>query len=82
MPMPRVESTTKTAMNRTTSVEMINIQGMTCSEPISLWFPPLSLTVCLYLNIEMNMPAAAAEPMTPARFGPIACINRKFDGFA
>lgn len=23
-------------------------------------------------------PAATAEPMTPATFGPIACINRKF----
>jgi len=27
-------------------------------------------------------PAATAEPMTPATFGPIACINRKFCGFA
>ena len=26
--------------------------------------------------MAMNMPAAAADPMTPARLGPIACINR------
>src|SRR5690554_1921631 len=27
-------------------------------------------------------PAATAEPITPATFGPIACISRKFCGFA
>ena len=35
-----------------------------------------------YLNIDRNTPAATAEPMTPATFGPIACISRKFAGLA
>ena len=29
-----------------------------------------------------NIPAATAEPITPATLGPIACINRKFEGLA
>ncbi len=33
-----------------------------------------------YLNIERNQPAATADPITPATFGPIACISRKFEG--
>ena len=28
------------------------------------------------------MPAATAEPMTPATFGPIACISKKLLGLA
>ena len=28
------------------------------------------------------MPAATAEPITPATFGPIACMSRKFCGLA
>ena len=27
-------------------------------------------------------PAATAEPITPATFGPIACMRRKFEGFS
>ena len=30
----------------------------------------------------MNTPAATAEPITPATFGPMACIRRKFVGSA
>ena len=30
----------------------------------------------------MNVPAATAVPITPATFGPIACIKRKFVGSA
>ena len=30
----------------------------------------------------MNVPAATAVPITPATFGPIACISRKFVGSA
>ena len=30
----------------------------------------------------MRTPAATAEPITPATFGPIACIRRKFAGFS
>ena len=33
-------------------------------------------------NIAINVPAATAVPITPATFGPIACINRKLDGSA
>ena len=29
-----------------------------------------------------NIPAATAEPITPATLGPIACISRKFEGLA
>ena len=29
-----------------------------------------------------NTPAATVEPITPATFGPIACINKKLLGFA
>ena len=29
-----------------------------------------------------KIPAATAEPITPATLGPIACISRKFEGFA
>ena len=29
-----------------------------------------------------NIPAATAEPITPATLGPIACIKRKLDGFS
>lgn len=43
-------------------------------------------TLCLkqnYLpNTASRKPAAIAEPITPATFGPIACMRRKFDGFA
>ena len=30
----------------------------------------------------MNTPAATAEPITPATFGPMACISRKLLGFS
>lgn len=33
-------------------------------------------------SILSSTPAATAEPITPATFGPIACISRKFDGFS
>ena len=32
-----------------------------------------------YLKIDKSTPAATAEPITPATFGPIACINNTFD---
>ena len=32
--------------------------------------------------ILRSTPAATAEPITPATFGPIACISRKFVGFS
>ena len=35
-----------------------------------------------YPKNDNNIPAATAEPITPATFGPMACINRKFPGFA
>ena len=35
-----------------------------------------------YPNMPKNMPAATAVPITPAMFGPMACINKKFLGFA
>lgn len=31
-----------------------------------------------YVQRANRMPAATAEPITPATFGPIACIKRKF----
>ena len=30
----------------------------------------------------MRIPAATAEPMTPATLGPMACISRKLEGFS
>ena len=33
-------------------------------------------------NIESMTDAATAEPITPATFGPIACISRKFAGLS
>ncbi len=33
-------------------------------------------------NIAINVPAATAVPITPATFGPIACIRRKLVGSA
>ena len=32
--------------------------------------------------MAINVPAATAVPITPATFGPIACISRKFVGSA
>jgi hypothetical protein len=32
----------------------------------------------IYPSMLSRMPAATAEPITPATFGPMACINRKF----
>ena len=36
----------------------------------------------IYLNIIKRAPAATADPITPAIFGPIACISKKFLGFS
>lgn len=33
-------------------------------------------------NMASIVPAATAVPITPATFGPIACIRRKFDELA
>ena len=33
-------------------------------------------------NHMRNTPAATAEPITPATFGPMACMSRKFAGFS
>ena len=35
-----------------------------------------------YPSIAIRTPAATAEPITPATFGPIACIRRKLAGLA
>ena len=35
-----------------------------------------------YIKNPSRIPAATAEPITPATFGPIACIRRKFVGSA
>ena len=35
-----------------------------------------------YPKKDSNIPAATAEPITPATLGPIACISRKFEGLA
>ncbi len=35
-----------------------------------------------YPRNDSNRPAATAEPTTPATFGPMACIRRKFEGFS
>ena len=50
---------------------------------IILWaVKPIFYSFHYYLNIARNTPAATAEPITPATFGPIACMSRKFDGFS
>ena len=36
----------------------------------------------IYWKMLSNTPAATAEPITPATFGPIACMSRKFEGFS
>ena len=33
-------------------------------------------------NTFSKKPAAMAEPITPATFGPMACMSRKFEGLA
>ena len=38
--------------------------------------------IIFYLNMIKRTPAATADPITPAIFGPMACINRKFLGFS
>ena len=40
------------------------------------------LLIYLTPKIAINVPAATAVPITPATFGPIACIRRKFVGSA
>lgn len=41
------------------------------------------LLLCTYApNTLRTKPAATAEPITPATFGPIACMSRKFAGLA
>ncbi len=40
------------------------------------------MRVMIYLNIIKRTPAATADPITPAIFGPIACISKKFLGFS
>ena len=35
-----------------------------------------------YPNMLSRIPAATAEPMTPATFGPMACMRRKLLGLA
>ena len=35
-----------------------------------------------YPSIVRSTPAATAEPITPATFGPIACMRRKLLGFS
>lgn len=36
------------------------------------------IVTCIYPTIASKTPAATAEPITPATFGPIACMSRKF----
>ena len=46
------------------------------------WFmmrQPFNTQSIFQLKNAINTPAATAEPMTPATFGPIACINNTFD---
>ena len=33
-------------------------------------------------NSAIRTPAAIAEPITPATFGPMACMSRKLEGFS
>jgi hypothetical protein len=40
----------------------------------------LILFLFYYLQTQSKTPAATAEPITPATFGPIACINKKLAG--
>ena len=42
----------------------------------------LSSLLNYFPNKARNTPAATADPITPATLGPIACISKKFDGFA
>ena len=35
-----------------------------------------------YPKKDSNIPAATAEPITPATLGPMACISRKLEGLA
>lgn len=35
-----------------------------------------------YPKNDNKIPAATAEPITPATLGPMACISKKFEGFA
>ena len=41
------------------------------------------LNAITYLpRTESRIPAAIAEPITPATFGPMACMSRKLEGFS
>ena len=44
--------------------------------------PPIVVSEVLFNHprTESRTPAATAEPITPATFGPIACMSRKLDG--
>lgn len=44
--------------------------------------PDLSLSAYFGPNSDNRIPAAIAEPMTPATFGPMACMSRKFLGLS
>ena len=48
---------------------------------VKAWFGYL-LSPYYLASIAISVPAAIAEPITPATFGPIACIRRKFEGFS
>ena len=43
--------------------------------PVSEWKPGRTILLP-YIKNPNRIPAATAEPITPATFGPIACINR------
>ena len=42
----------------------------------------LGHSVQVYPNIANRIPAATAEPITPATLGPIACMSKKLPGFS
>ena len=52
--------------------KIANIKGVSLNEET-----PFKI-ICLtdYIKNPSKIPAATAEPITPATFGPIACINK------
>ena len=47
-----------------------------CKKKSDNFLPDFYSNIIYFPNIASNPPAATAEPITPATFGPIACMRR------
>ena len=64
------------------SVLWKDVVGLTICKTDTAFYVHLAEDDCFLLPVTEDLPAAMAEPITPATLGPMACISRKLPGLA